>query len=135
MKSEFPYRALLSAHPYFGEFSPARITCPSCGTALRVTNKSRLLGGVVFVSLMCAILLLAQSGIHLRKWQALLVVLGIIAAYYFAFWPVAVRLKPWTPFHYWLPKSRLLGYSVYLLLPVALMALFLYLATKFEVGM
>jgi hypothetical protein len=58
----------------------------------------------------------------------MLVALGLMAGYYFGLWPIAVRLKPWSEFHYWLPKSRLVGYSVYLLLPVALLALLLYAA-------
>jgi hypothetical protein len=132
MKSEFRYGALLSLHPYPGEFSPARITCPSCGMALRVTAKSRLAGaGILFGAVVGCALLLARSSIHLREWQVMLVMLGIFATYYFAFWPVAVRLKPWSQYQYWLPKSRLVGYSVYLLIPVALMALLLYLAIKF----
>ena len=136
MKSEFPYRALISTFPYPGESSPACINCPSCGIALRVTTRSRFLGaGVLLGSLIGTSLLLTRSPIHLRGWQVMLVVFGVIAAYYFAFWPIAVRLKPWTPFQYWLPKSRLVGYSVYLLLPVALLVSLLYLAIKFEVGM
>ena len=80
-------------------------------------------------------LLLLQAGIHLQQWKLVLVVMGGIAFYYYAIWPLVVRLKPWTEFQYWLPKSRLVGYSVYLLLPVATIALLIYLAAKFELGM
>jgi hypothetical protein len=135
-KSDFSYRALLSIHPRVGEFSPFSITCPSCGTALRVTAKSRLIGAAAVVgALIGSMLLLARSPIPLRDWQVILVAFGVIAAYYFAIWPVAVRLKPWAPFQYWLPKNRFSGYFAYLLLPVALMALLFYLAVKFKVGM
>ncbi len=135
MKSEFTYRTLLSVHPSVGESSPARISCPSCGMALRVTAKSRLVGAAAIVaSLIGTIFLLARSPIQLREWQVILVALGVIATYFLAFWPLAVRFKPWTPFQYWLPRSRLVGYFVYLLLPVALMASLLYLAAKFKVG-
>ena len=66
----------------------------------------------------------------LQKWQLMLVTLGYMTSYYFGFWPLALRLKPWSEFQYWLPESRLVGYSVYLLLPVALMALLLYAAIR-----
>ncbi len=134
-KSEFRYRALLSVHPRVGESSPARITCPSCGSALRVTAKARLIGaGAVVGALIGSIFLLARSPIPLREWQVILVAFGVIAGYYFAVWPVVVRLKPWTPFQYWLPKSRIVGYFVYLFVPVALIALLFYLAAKFKAG-
>jgi hypothetical protein len=133
MKSEFPYRELLSVHPSLGEFTPARITCPSCGTELRVTAKSRLFAaGAVFSSLLAGIFALVRLHIHLPEWQTTLLAFSAIAAYYFAIWPLIVRLKPWTPFQYWLPKSRLVGYSVYLLIPLALMVLLLCLAVKFR---
>jgi hypothetical protein len=132
MKSELPYRALLSVHPYFGEFSPTRIICPSCGTSLRVTAKSRFLGAIAVVtSLVGCLLLLGRAPVHLPKWQAIFALVGVVAAYYFILWPVIVRLKPWSPFQYWLPKSRLVGYSVYLVVPILLIASLLLLAIKF----
>ena len=135
-KSEFRYRALLSVHPSPGEMSPTLITCPSCGSNLRVTAKSRLLGAATFLSLVIAsAMLLATLPMTLMEWQFLTAILSVMAAYYFAIWPLIVRLKPWSEFQYWLPKSRLVGYSVYLLLPLGIMALALYLAVKFKVGM
>lgn len=132
MKSEFSYLALLSVHPHVFEFTPARISCPSCSAALRVTAKSRVLAAVVIAgSLIGCMILLGSLPFYLQKWQANLVALGVSAAYYFTAWPVIVRLKPWTPFQYWLPKSRLVGYTVYLLIPVALMAFLFYLAIRF----
>jgi CXXC-20-CXXC protein len=134
-KSEFSYREVLSVHPYPGEFSPARIKCPSCGMTSRVTAKSRLVSAGVLLALLAFLVLLSQTGIHLHEWQVLLLAFGTIAVYYFALWPRAVRLKPWTPFQYWLPKSRLVGYSVYLVAPVTLIVLLFYLAVRFGAGM
>ena len=135
-ESDFSYRALLSVHPYFGEFSPARIICPSCGATLRVTAKARLLSATLFLFLVFATgVLLAKAGSQLHGWQLFIVVAGVLAFYSLAIWPLFVRLKPWSAFQYWLPKSRLVGYSVYLLLPVATIVLLLYLATKFGFGM
>jgi len=81
------------------------------------------------------VILLAQSALQLHKWQVVLAGMGGIAFYYYAIWPLVVRLKPWTEFQYWLPKSRLVGYSVYLLLPVAMIALLIFLAAKLGLGM
>jgi len=98
--------------------------------------KSRLLSATVVLLLVIASgVLLVKAGNHLYRWQILIVVAGILAFYYLAIWPLVVQLTPWTDFQYWLPKSRLVGYSVYLLLPVAAIALFLYLAVKFGLGM
>ena len=135
-KSELSYRALLNIHPYPGEFSPAGVICPSCKTALRVTAKSRLMAITLILFLVAApIVVLARSGVDIQEWQFFLLPAGFMIFYYLAVWPYVVRLKPWTAFQYWLPKSRLIGYSVYLLLPVATIALLLYLAAKFELGM
>ncbi len=78
--------------------------------------------------------LLGLLPFNLYKWQVILVALGVVTAYYFMIWPTIVQLKPWTPFQYWLPKSRLVGYFVYLVIPVALMASLLFLMLKFWTG-
>ncbi|WP_339075302.1 hypothetical protein [Teredinibacter turnerae] len=49
--------------------------------------------------------------------------------------PAIVKAKKFKQRHYWLPNSRMLGYFVYLLLPVGLVVLALVLAIYFEVGM
>jgi hypothetical protein len=135
-KSEFSYRALRSVHPYPGEFGPASIACPSCGSDVRVTAKSRLVAAILmFVFATAPSLLMLWAGLHLHTWQIVIVAMGGIAIYYYAIWPLVVRLKPWSEFQYWLPKSRLIGYSVYLFLPVATIVLLVYLAAKFELGM
>ena len=128
-KSEFSYRALLSVHPYPGEFSPSRIDCPSCGAALRITARTRFIAGFVFVgSAVGTVLVLGWLSASLQQWQVVTVIAAVFAMYHFVFWPALVRLKPWTPFQYWLPKSRVVGYTVYLVAPVALIATLLYLA-------
>jgi hypothetical protein len=130
-KSGFTYGALLALHPYPGEFSPTKITCPTCGEVLRVTAKSRLLAAAAIVSilpLLAVAVAIFPSPLH--EWQLVLLVLSLLAGYYFGLWPLAVRLKPWSEFQYWLPKSRPVGYSVYLLFPVSLIVLFLYLGIR-----
>jgi CXXC-20-CXXC protein len=135
-KSDFSYRELLSVHPYPGEFSPARITCPSCGAALRVTANSRLVAvTLILIFGIAPVFLLAWAGLDLSKWQIILFVLALLAIYNLAIWPHVVRLKPWTEWQYWLPKSRLVGYTVYLLLPIATIAFLIFLAARFGLGM
>jgi hypothetical protein len=134
-KSDFSYRTLLAAHPYKGEFSPVRITCPSCRADLRIKAKSRLAGAGAIFLLLGLVVLLARSVGNLQSWQIMLIWISAMAIYYFVVWPRIVRFKPWTPFQYWLPKSRIVGYSVYLLLPVALLVLLFYLGVHFEWGM
>ena len=134
-RSEFSYRALLLVHPYRGEFSPAKIVCPSCSTRLRVTTLSRIAAALLFVLPLFALVALSAQRADLTHSQVALVVASWFALYYLVLWPITVRLKKWTPYQYWLPKSRLVGYTVYLLTPIAVMVLLLYLAAYFKLGM
>ncbi len=130
-KSSFTYRTLLAVHPYPGESSPAKIACPSCGETLRVKASSRFLAAALIVSILPLIaVVMALFPSPLDDWQLVLVVSALMAGYYFVFWPLAVRLKPWSEFQYWLPKSRIVGYAVYLLLPISLMVLIFFAAIR-----
>ena len=135
-KSDFSYRELLSVHPYPVEFSPTRINCPSCNVALRITAKSRLVAvALILFFAIAPIFMLARAGLVLSKWQIIFVVGAFFALYNLAIWPLVVRLKPWTEWQYWLPKSRLAGYTVYLLMPIAVIVLLFFLADRFGLGM
>lgn len=134
--SKFSANALRELHPYAGDNPPIGISCPSCGERLRVTAKSRLFAGtLIILHAVAPTYLLIQAGVQLGKWLMALTVFTGLAFYYFVVWPLIVRLKPWSEFQYWLPKSRLVGYGVYLLLPVTIMALLIYVAAKSELGM
>ena len=76
--------------------------------------------------------LLWRTTYELAEWHIAALVLSIFATYYFVAWPLVVRFKPWSPFQYWLPKSRIVGYFVYLFVPLAIMASLLFLAVKFK---
>jgi len=76
--------------------------------------------------------LVPVTGVHGWHFVPLLIV-GFML--YSIAWPSIVRLKPWTPWRYWLPKSRLLGYTVYLVIPVATMIFVIFLAAHFKWGM
>ncbi len=102
----------------------------------RITFKSRLLAMVLFlVSIFVTFPLLAKLGIGLHGWQPVFVIVGVMTSYYFAIWPYVVRLEPWTEYQYWLPKARIAGYAIYLLIPILAIVLLLYLAAKFQFGM
>lgn len=134
-RSEFSFRSLHSVHPYPGEFSPARIVCPSCHAALRVTAMSRLISAIVCLSILAGLVVLAlTAGASFQGWRVAPLAVAGVAVYSIA-WTYIVRLKPWTPFQYWLPKSRVVGYAVYLGIPVAAIVFVLTLAVHFRWGM
>src|SRR5262245_25213500 len=134
-QSQFTYRALVGVHPA-AHVIPEKIVCPSCHAELRVTAMSRLTGGIAFFATMVTIALLPSTmETRWETWELLLAISAGFILYSFE-WVFIVRLKPWTPhFQYWLPKSRVVGYSVYLLVPVAVIALILYLAVHFRWGL
>jgi hypothetical protein len=111
------------------------IVCPACRAKLRVTTMSRLAAALTALGILLAVVLLPSlAGFQLRGWQSVLLLVTCIPLYLLA-WPRIVRLKPWTPFKYWLPKSRVLGYAVYLLIPVSAIILLFYFAVRFQWGM
>ncbi len=135
-KSEFSYRAVRSLHPFVAEFQPTSIQCPSCGDVSRITTKSRMAAAFLVLAFTIAppaVMLWLQA--NASGWLFVISGFAGLAFYYFAIWPFIVRLKPWSEWQYWLPKSRLVAYSVYLLLPVGTLVLMVYLAAKFELGM
>lgn len=134
-KSDFSYGSLLAVHPAPGEFRPFSITCPSCGAALRVTAKSRLFSaGLIIGSYIVLVTVFWRFPHQLPTWQISALALTDLATYYLVAWPLIVRLKPWSPFQYWLPKSRLLGYLVYLVVPLGIMTLLFFVLARFKVG-
>jgi hypothetical protein len=134
-RSEFSFRALQSVHPYPGEFSPARIVCPSCRAALRVTAMSRVASAFVCLGILAVLVALAlKIGVSFQGWRVVPLLVAWVANYSIA-WIFIVRLKPWTPFRYWLPKSRVIGYTVYFGMPVAAIVFVLTLAVHFKWGM
>jgi hypothetical protein len=87
-----------------------------------------LLGALIF-SCFLAIKLESLDAIP-PKWGIGVPFLALAFCYALV-WPHVIRLEEWRPhFKYWLPKSRVVGYSVYLLLPIAVMALLFYLGIR-----
>ena len=96
---------------------------------------TRLASAVVCLGILAGLVVLAvETGVPLRGWRIVPLLVVWVGLYSIA-WTHIVRLKPWTPWQYWLPKSRLVGYSVYLGIPVAAIAFIISLAVHFNWGM
>ena len=119
-KYEFTYGEILHMSPGGHEFSPNRLDCGGCNARLRITRKSRLLFiAIFFVSLIGNIF--GMNAIFPKASKVLLLIsmVSVITCVYFIIWPRIVESEYWAPYKYWLPKSRLLGYTVYLVLPIS----------------
>lgn len=110
--------------------------CECCDKPSMLSLRSRLTGAIAVLALSAVAVLFA---LQLNDEAASLAVIGAGALAGFVLGgllssrlPALVRQE--NPFQYWLPKSRVAGYAVYLLLPVSILALLLFLAIKFEVG-
>jgi hypothetical protein len=134
-RADFSFRALHAVHPYPGEFSPARIVCPHCHAVLRVTATSRAISAFVCLGILAGLFFLAATTGVLRHDWRFVPLIGVWLALYSIAWIYVVRLKPWTPWQYWLPKSRVVGYAVYLGIPVATMVFIFGLAVHLKWGM
>jgi CXXC-20-CXXC protein len=130
--SKFPYKLLLNSYSARGWNRP--IKCPSCKHNLQVTVVSKL-------AFALASLVLPFAGIVLVLHESPSIVvadsigISIAALSIFVIAPTIVQFKLWAPYRYWLPKSRVVGYSVYLLLPIALMVLLFAIAVHYQWGM
>jgi hypothetical protein len=134
-RTDFSFRALHAVHPHPGEFSPSRIICPSCRAVLRVTAISRLVSAFVCLCILAGLIVLAAAlGVSLKGWRLAPLIVAWLVVYSIS-WIYIVRLKSWTPWQYWLPKSRVLGYTVYLGIPVATIVSVFSLAVHFKWGM
>ena len=133
-KSQFSRKSLRSVFPDRSEaIRPASITCPACGSASRITSKSRI-GGVILTAIFAGApyFIIHWIGVDLNPWQMGLS--SIVGGFFFiiVIWPSVVQLEPWSEWSNLLPRSRLVGYSLYLLLPVAVIILCFYLAVRID---
>lgn len=127
------YKEKMTLAPLPNQFSLPTVKCKSCGELLCSTFLSRL----ILVSLTFGVIL--KIGFYfddpkLSGFQFSVMFLSVGSLFYFGIWQFIVRLKKWRPPEEYLPKSRLVGYSLYLILPITLMITLLYLAIRFEWG-
>jgi hypothetical protein len=116
---------------------PPGITCKKCHAKLKATWGSILLFIVLFLASAFALVSLTLSAIRVThapsKFETPILILAAILGYFLCYrliWPRMIRLDEWAPRRYWLPKSRVVGYSVYLLLPMAVIVLLFYLGIR-----
>jgi predicted RNA-binding Zn-ribbon protein involved in translation (DUF1610 family) len=95
------------------------LTCPQCGRLIKVSASSRavyvlcfLIGAAAFIVIMLEFNTGKPSSL-----QYVVAALPFFAACFGA--PLVVaNFEFWHPTRYWLPKSRLLAYTVYLVVPL-----------------
>jgi len=109
------------------------VTCQSCGEYLCATLLSR----IAFVILAIGVILKVSFYFENPKltglqFSAMFLTVGTF--FYFGVWPFMVRLKKWVPLEKYLPKSRVVGYGVYLVLPIIFIIAAFVLAAKYELG-
>lgn len=115
---------------------PGSITCPNCGKRLRITRGSRLLFVFLLLSSVIATAVVcAKYTMGLAEPFFLAITASVAALIYLVVWPCVIRVEKWASFRYWLPKSRLVGYTVYLLLPILFLVGLFSIAVTIKWGM
>lgn len=127
------YWELLKLAPLPYQWSPPAISCPKCQVKLGASNWSRslfILG--LSVSLIVGQILLTpvvNNFVEALDISSYSVSILVMATFYIAIWPSIIRLQEWKPYKKpWLPKSRVVGYTVYLVIPASLIIGGLFLA-------
>ena len=95
------------------------------------TDRSLALSFISIVVLVGSITYAASMLIEMNKLMASVIALVVWPLTF----PVIIKARKFKQRQYWLPKSRFLGYFVYLVVPVGIVALALMAAIYFEVGM
>jgi hypothetical protein len=95
------------------------------------TDASLVLWFVVFLAAMGTIVFSASSAIEISKLQACMAALVVWPLTF----PVIVKAKKFKQRYYWLPKSRLWGYFVYLIIPISAIVSAFATAIHFTVGL
>ncbi len=105
--------------------------CGYCNKLCMATDGSLVLWLVVFLIIMGAVIFTASEVVEINKVFAGFVGLAV----WLLTFPVIVKAKKYHQRQYWLPKNRLFGYFVYLVVPVCVIVLALTVAVHFKVGM
>lgn len=130
-------RRILTPKPY--QMSPAHFECPLCRGDLASTNFSRFLCVVVLVSSLLASGVLIFSFLSNASENitlAVSIVVALTVGYlidYFVF-PRIIKIKKWETLVESLPKSRLVCYLLFLILPISVIFGLLFLGAYFSVG-
>ena len=119
-----------------GGLRPSTRFCGSCGNILVATSKSAMLFLAYIIATQYLVFDLCTK-IGIRNTEALpLVVLFIVfLVSVVVIWPLILEVKIYryrSRKNVWLPKSIAVGYIVYLLLPIILISLLVYLSVTHE---
>ena len=114
----FKYQDILYLAPR-QELEPTHFSCPKCKFNFRITRASRYY--FICLLLIC-IFPPALLNSHLSLGFSInkifgFVILAIVFCY-LVLWPKIIEVEKWAPYKCWLPNSRIVGYSVYLILPI-----------------
>ena len=105
--------------------------CGHCNKNCMATDRSLFLWFFVFLVTTGLLVYVATSEIELNKLFSAVVAFII----WLITFPLIVKAKKYRVRQYWLPKSRALGYLVYLVVPVGVIVMVLATAIHFQVGM
>ena len=105
--------------------------CSYCNKLSMATDKSLILWFIIFLASIGSVFYSLSAFVEIDIILAVPAVLLV--------WPLTfsliVKAKKYRKRRYWLPKSRLLGYFVYLGVPIFVIILALAMAIHFEFGM
>lgn len=111
------YKDKLKLSPSYG--TVRAMICPKCGSVVCSTSLSRSLF-ILFI----LVPILAYGFIHGPSDLPKHIVIGLITLHllidYLVFWPLTMQVKKWKPLKSYLPKSRIVGYTLYLFIPIIL---------------
>ena len=105
--------------------------CSNCNRLCMATDSSLIFWFVSFIALISVLLFWVSVYTEINK----VMTIGIALVIWPLTFPVMVRAKKFKQRKYWLPKSRLLGYFIYLVVPITVIVLALVLASYLGLGM
>ena len=121
--------------PLPNQWEAPGIWCGNCKEYLSSTSLYRALFLIlIFASIIWSAISLDNSDLNLSSFQLTAMVFVGALVYWFVIWPLFLKVKKWQPPYYYLPKSRIVGYFLYLVIPVLFLFGLLFLAAKYEVG-
>jgi len=103
--------------------------CSSCGTILRCKPWIAVLN-IVFLFVLIPLFCIWFFGISPNKFDQTVMIVAYVSFVIF-FHPYLIQLQE-IKNEAWLPKSRVLGYTIFLLIPIIVIFAFVILAVKLE---
>jgi len=111
--------------PKILQFTPPHFLCPNCQNKLGSTELSRFFCVIalvltLFLSLIVSVIVISWFNFSesLMTVQIAIFVLINFKINQYIIWPYIIKLKKWETLQASLPKSRLVGYSLFLVLPL-----------------